>query len=460
MATGKAGWAEAETTPPLGLPMGGRGPRFTPGASVLDPLMSFATLLEDGQDNRTLWISVDVVSMDQTATYRLRQDLAGIVNVPFEAIVINCSHTHSGPMCGYEGYSTLRPKPKELQAYESDVHRKILKMAVEAQDQLQPVDIKLYRGESDIGINRRRRQASGDMGMGPNPGGTCNPDLWILEAKAAAGETAIIFNYGCHPVLVYGYAWDGISPDWPGVCRAKLKEELGEDTHAQFIQGLAGNVRPRVVADLEEGKFRKPTPDDPLSAGARLAGHIAGVLSGEGDSVDLDLKAAAGGFLGPKDQGKIPPLSHWQSLNPEGARDPLRSGSAASENELSRELGAYWTDRLESGIPPALSAPIEIGIIQLSYNHKIAWMAGEVLAEWMTHVRGWLNDPDLIVWGYCQDGRGYLPTEEMLHEGGYEVDRANTYSRTGPGPFAEGLNHAVRAEFERLGRGLGWGGVE
>jgi len=456
MATGKAGWAETETTPPLGLPMGGRGPRFTPGASVLDPLMSFATLLEDAQGNRTLWISVDVVSMDQTATYRLRQDLSGIINVPFEAIVINCSHTHSGPMCGYEGYSTLKPKPAELQNYENDVHQRILKMAVEAQDRLQSVDITLYRGESDIGINRRLRQESGQMGMGPNPDGTCNPDLWVLEAKTASGESALLFNYGCHPVLVYGYAWDGLSADWPGVCRGKLKEKLGANTHTQFIQGLAGNVRPRIVSDLEARKFRKPTPDDPLNAGTRLAGHILDALSGQGQIVDLNLKAAAGRFLGPKDQEKIPPLSHWQSLNPEGARDPLRSGSAASENELSRELGAYWTDRLESGIPPALAAPIEIGLIQLSEKHKIAWIAGEVLGEWMAHVRKWLNDEELIVWGYCQDGRGYLPTDEMLEEGGYEVDRANTYSKTGPGPFAAGLNAAVKAEFERLARGLGW----
>ena len=42
MSRSKAGWAQVEITPPLGLPMGGRGPDFTPGAKVLDPLLAQA----------------------------------------------------------------------------------------------------------------------------------------------------------------------------------------------------------------------------------------------------------------------------------------------------------------------------------------------------------------------------------------------------------------------------------
>ncbi len=38
----KAGWAHIDITPPLGLPMGGRGSRFTPGAEVIDPLLAQA----------------------------------------------------------------------------------------------------------------------------------------------------------------------------------------------------------------------------------------------------------------------------------------------------------------------------------------------------------------------------------------------------------------------------------
>ncbi len=453
MSVAKAGWSEVDTTPPPGLPMGGRGPRFTPGASILDPLKAQVFLLVDGSGSSTLWVSIDLVSVDQTAVHRLRLDLASVTGVAFDAIVVNLSHTHSGPMCGFEGYSTLTPKPAELQAYEDRIHQDILRAAAEALDHLRPVQISIHRGESAVGISRRRPAEGGTMAMGPNPHGACNPDLWVLEATALEGDDrAVLFNYGCHAVLVYGFAWDGISSDYPGVCRRELRDRLGTAAHAQFIQGLAGNVRPRIVADLQAGNFRTSTPEDPLSAGRELAADVLSLLDADGEPIQPALRTAAGWFLAPKDPSRVPPLEHWESLTAEGAADPLRSGSQSSEDELSRNLAEYWTHRLKSGIPPARAVSIGVGLIQLAEGHRIAWISGEVLAEWMGHLRTWLDDPKLNVWGYCQDGRGYLPVDEILHEGGYEVDRSNNYSKTGPGRFAVGLNDAARAAFLGLAR--------
>ncbi|MDP6037896.1 MAG: hypothetical protein QGG64_05050, partial [Candidatus Latescibacteria bacterium] len=94
--------------------------------------------------------------------------------------------------------------------------------------------------------------------------------------------------------------------------------------------------------------------------------------------------------------------------------------------------------------------PWAVGLIRLAEGHTIAWLANEVVAEWLPHLRTWLNDPNLIAWGYCQDGRNYMPTDELIPEGGYEVDRANTYTRSGPGPFRAGINEAVKETFRRL----------
>ncbi|MDA0747635.1 MAG: hypothetical protein O2954_14025 [bacterium] len=438
MPTAKASWATIETTPPLGLPMGGRGPRFTPGASVLDPLFAQALILEDAQKKRTLWISVDVVTMAHDFTDLLRYDLSALTTIPMDAIVINFSHTHSGPMLGYEGYSTLVPKPTELHAYESDLRRRILRIALEAMGNLKPVTVTLHRGTSEVGINRRRKSKSGEMGMGPNPEGSCNPDLWVLDLSGENGR-CVVFNYGCHPVIVYGYAWDGISADYPGVCRNRLKEKLGANTHCQFIQGLAGNVRPRVLADMEAGKFRKPKPEDPIAAGTQLSNDVIRALNNTGETLTLNLAAATGRFLAPRDQAKIPPLDHWQSL-------------CSVDDELSRNLGEYWTHRIKSGIPPVRTVPWYAGLIRLTPEHRIAWIAGEVLAEWLGHLRTWLNDENLIAWGYCQDGRGYLPTDELIPQGGYEVDRSSNYSTIGPGPFEPRLNEAVRDVFLSLAK--------
>ena len=429
----KAGWSQIEITPPLGLPMGGRGPRFTPGAEIIDPLLAQALVLEDSAGRRLLVISMDMIGMSYHATSELRFELMAATGIPFDAIVINASHTHSGPMTGFEGYATPVPKPRDMQAYERGLIQRTVNMVHEAIALLAPAEVHLSRGTSEIGINRRRRDAEGNMGMGPDPHGTYNRDLWVMEIKAGPRHH-VAFSYGCHPVLVYSFVWDGISADWPGVCRQHLETALGSQVQAQFIQGLAGNVRPRQVADLDRGIFRKPTTAaDHVAAGTQIAGDVLAALQ-HGQQVELDLAAVAGFALLPRDMDRVMPGEHWRSL-------------AAQDDELNRNIGAYWAERLEKGPPPVAVVPWNIGLMQLAPGEIIAWMAGEPLAEWLELVRHWLGNEKLSVWGYCQDGRCYIPTDEIIAQGGYEVIPSNTYNKSGPAPFAAGINEVAKRTF-------------
>jgi len=436
MVMAKAGWAQFDSTPTLGLPMGGRGPRFTLGADVLDPLVVQAVVIEDGKGYRTLWISMDMIGMSWQMTSRFRYELSSATGIPFEAIVINFSHTHSGPMSGFEGYATTAEKPKELEAYELGLLSRTVEIVLEAMKNLQPVMVRVCRGTSDIGINRRRVTADGTMGMGPNPDGYMNKDLWVLDLRAD-NSRCVLFNYGCHPVMVYGFAWDSISADFPGVCRNRLVERIGPHTHAQFIQGLAGNVRPRQLADLDTGTFRKSMPEDVVATGNQLADDVLAALNTEGESLVLDLNCVSGFVMAPRDQNAILPVSHWEML-------------ANREEELERNLGRYWVARFKSGVPPVRFLPWDVGLIQLAKGHLVAWLANEVFAEWLPYLRTWLDEPHLIAWGYCQDGRNYMPTDEILPQGGYEIDRANAYTKTGPGPFQVGINDAAKETFLTL----------
>lgn len=442
MTGNRAGWAQIDATPPLGLPMGGRGPRFTPGGEVLDPLAAQVVVLEDAKGARTLWMSIDMIGMTWHETSGFRHELSALTGIPFEAIVINFSHTHSGPMSGFVGYATTKEKPAELQAYEDDLIARCTRMTLEALDRMAEVTVTVGRGASEIGINRRLRGPDGTMGMGPNPDGFYNPDLWVMDLREVAGDgRCVLFNYGCHPVMVYGFAWDGISADWPGACRRHLTGKLGSETQAQFIQGLAGNVRPRCLAELDDGTFRKSTARDVTATGAEIGDDVLAAID-RGASVTLDLHAASTFAMAPRDTGNVPDLDHWDTL-------------AKSDQELDQNLGAYWGRRLRSGIPPVKVLPWAVGLMQVAPGHRIAWLANEVLAEWLPLLRHWTGDPNLVAWGYCQDGRNYMPTDDLIHEGGYEVDRANTYSKNGPGPVAVGINDAVRGAFDRLKRQIG-----
>ena len=128
-----------------------------------------------------LWVSMDMIGMSYHATAEFRYELMAATGIPFDAIVINASHTHSGPMTGFEGYATLQPKPEQMQVYETGLIAKTVLMAHEAIARLAPAKVSVHRGLSDIGINRRRRDPAGQMGMGPDPEGFYNRDLWLLD---------------------------------------------------------------------------------------------------------------------------------------------------------------------------------------------------------------------------------------------------------------------------------------
>jgi hypothetical protein len=54
-----------------------------------------------------------------------------------------------------------------------------------------------------------------------------------------------------------------------------------------------------------------------------------------------------------------------------------------------------------------------------------------------------------VPWGYCQEGIGYLPTTEMLPEGGYEVADSNRARLSSPAQHAPGIDQAVRESLLR-----------
>ena len=436
--TSRAGWAEVGITPPLGLPMGGRGPRFAPGTEVLDPLMLQALILEDSAGNRQLWVSLDLIGMDHGRAAVLRQTLAATTGAPYEAVVLNFAHVHSGPMTDFHKYPPMIQEPSLLAQYHQALARSVQRAAEQALVRMHAVSVTAHTGSSDVGINRRRRLPTGEMALAPNPDGFYNPDLWVLELQVDYGdERAIVFSYGCHPVIVYGFAWDGISADFPGAARAALRDQLGANVHCQSLQGLAGNVRPRVLADRDQGVFRKSRPEDVIQAGSELAHDVVEALQTPGEKLALSLRAAAGWMHPRFDADRVMPLSYWSEM-------------AARDDELSRNVGGYWGRRIGSGRPLPTMLPMEIGLLQLSEGHRIAFFNAEACAEWLPALRDWLDDPALTVLGYCQDVGTYLPTDALLPEGGYEAINASWYHQLGPAPFAAGIDDTVRRGFRAL----------
>jgi neutral ceramidase len=433
-----AGWASCDITPPLGIPLGGRGPRFTAADSILDPLFAQATVLQDASNRKLVLISVDLIELSRPQTDRIAFACACLLGCSPQDVIVNASHTHNGPMMGFARYATLRSMPAELDTYFNWLVDRLIRLVVEARATLTPVAIQWRMGQSNIGINRRRF-VDGEVKLAPNDQAPYDRSLWVLELRSTQSpdRRAILFSHACHPVMVYGFAWSSISAEWPGQARIALRQSLGQDVHCQFFQGMAGNIRPRIMADLEKGVFRKASHEDVITTGQNIARDIVSLIEKPGDSIDLKLASIISSFTVTRDEDAMPPASHWEArLN--------------AEDEAPREAARYWLHRMSpEGIPPYPTTPWPVGLIQISPNHLIVWMGGEPVAEWRDVISKALPGQSITAWGYTHDSNGYLVTDALLPEGGYEV-HGTWLSNQSPAPLKAGLDAAGAAAFRRM----------
>src|SRR5439155_21111533 len=92
-----AGWAEVEITPPLGIGLGGRGGDGTHASKVLDPLYAQVLILKDAKGTGFVLVSFDIVGITHELGDRIRTAIVHETGVSWNLVVLNCSHTHSGP---------------------------------------------------------------------------------------------------------------------------------------------------------------------------------------------------------------------------------------------------------------------------------------------------------------------------------------------------------------------------
>ena len=430
-----AGWSEVEITPPLGIALGGRGSPATLATKIIDPLYGQVLYLKDANGTGLVLVSLDLIGLPHSLSERIRKSIVYELGVDYNLVLLNCSHTHSGPYMGRETTAGVGPPPQIEMEYSEELLRKITLAARESGRMLCPVKAEVFTGKSQVGINRRGKNKQGKRGIIPDPTGPIAEEVWGMKLTPANGEApALIFSYGCHPVITYGFAYDGVSADFPGAARNTLRVRLGPKTHLQFLQGLAGNVRPRVLADLPNNRFRPSKPEDVQKAGADLANDVLAAVMGKTEPVQFNIAGASDRPFLPRDK---PP-----------ARE-IYERMAKEKTQYRRDVAAYWLARYDAGQGFAKGDPWPVGLVRLGENHWICYLAGEPCVEWGPLLRRWLAPRNVVCIGYTQETVAYLPTEALLPEGGYEVEESNYARANSPAKFAPGIEESIRKSLLR-----------
>ncbi len=408
----KAAVCEANITPPVGVWLAGFAGRSSGCIGIHDELHARALVLDDGLSLACI-VSMDLIALDFDLVEIIRDGVYRKVGIPPERLLLNCSHTHSGPAT-----RTFRTMGERDELYCNIMARKLVGAVQQAADMLEPVSLRWGRAPVQIGINRRERR-DGKTVIGQNPKGFVQPYVDVLRVDREDGNPlAVLFAYATHPVVLGGQnLW--VTADYPGAACDFLRR-VGTGT-PMFLQGCAGNINP-VHTGATFAHARKL--GEILGAAVVVASHLSDPV--EGVPVSGSLRTVQIPYV-------FPPLEEAQQHLRQAEEDLQRAeeeGAPLGVLMWRRDMVKWAQDLLlavEKQEPRTM--PFEIQHLRLGDVHLLAFPA-EMFVQYALDFERQSPHKPTITLGYSNGCWGYIPTAADYAIGGYEVDMAYRYYGT------------------------------
>ncbi|MCE5240256.1 neutral/alkaline non-lysosomal ceramidase N-terminal domain-containing protein [bacterium] len=420
----QAGVATVDITPPVGTPLAGFAARDHGSEGLHDPLYSKALVLDNGV-TRVCLITNDLLNLSADLVGRIREQIERETGLPGDHVMVNCSHTHSGPQLKDEGLAAV-------------VARQIAGGAVMAHAALQPARLGASRGPVQVGINRREMR-DGQMILGRNPEGPVAPYVDVVRVDDAEGRPlAILFAHAAHAVTRGGDSYL-ISADYPGRAQAVV-QQVHPGAVAMFAQGCSGNIN----CDAPERTW-----EDVRRLGTMLAGEVLKVR--EEIATTDEVKLAALHEPSSLPCQRLPQMAKIEAELADCERKLAEAEASGAENNtnMARAFRDTWVklkgmkERGEE-LPP-YDFPLQglrIGDV------AVLGLPGEVFVDYQLHANAVSPFRQTLTLG-CTNGSGaYIPTAAALDEGGYEVTFTPIW--WGRLPFAPEAETVLRDSIERL----------
>ena len=261
-----AGAAKTQITPAIGgLLQSGMTVTST---GVLDDLYSTAVVLDDGSTKVAL-VGNDLIYMEASLAAAIRARIAAQTGIPGDHVLLNASHTHSGP-----SISVLSPDPVDME-YRDWVIQRIADTVARADAALEPASLAIGEAEGLFAINRRK-VVDGTSSMLPNYEDTVDNRARVLRVDRLDGSVlAILFSVACHGT---GFDYRGnpvIGGDYISPAKDEIERSFATEGApiAVFLTGCGGNIRPRVLTP--DGDRFHPCSAAEIRAIGRGAGAVA-----------------------------------------------------------------------------------------------------------------------------------------------------------------------------------------
>lgn len=400
----RVGMAAADITPELGIWMSGYGGR-TVSEAHHDPLEVQALAIEGDNGVLAVVVGSDLLGFDYDQVAEIRGRITARCGVAGDAVLLNASHTHGGPVLINH---LVVEAPHIDPEYRERVSEAIVESAERAVAGLDEAEPHHAWGRCTVGINRRAPEPP--YGMKPNPRGFYDDTVGVLAfcRPGSRQPVALLFNASCHPTTL------GSQPvftaDWPGAARRAIDGYLGQAPASLFLQGSCGNIRPRTF-DLDGGGFRQGTVAEFERMGHACAHEVIRLLS--------DSLRPAGGDLTCR---RVPCELPLENLPTAADLARMRTGT----DKFQKALGEYAEQKWPDGKLPT-TLPYEAQLLTFGDEVSILALPGEVVSELGHAARHSVPRPTLFC-GYSNGLPCYVPTARIRRQGGYESGlRANDF---------------------------------
>lgn len=410
----RAGLASVDITPPAGLWMAGFAARKQPSQGVSLPLHAKALALEDAKGARAVIVTLDLLGLTEPVVQRIAGEVARRHGLSRERLVLCSSHTHSGPVVDDQlavAYDLAGAQWDAIRASTRRIESQVVDLVGQALRSPRPVRLRTGRSRAAFAANRRTAF----------PGGPTDHTVPVLLVESPEGERlAVLFGYACHNTTLTAdfVRYHG---DYAGVAQVEL-ERRHPGVLALFAAGCGAdsNPAPRGTIELVEqhGRALADAVDRALALSRRIGGDT--------------LRAA---FTNVTLEYAPPPA-------PEAWRTRLEDQNPYVRRHARLMLDAIARDGRVQAVEQAPLHVLRIGELTL-----IA-MGGEVVVDYALAIKR-AHGQDTWVSGYTDSVFGYLPSERVLREGGYEGGEAMLYFGR-PGPFADTVERTVLAGIEDL----------
>jgi neutral ceramidase len=229
-----AGVARVDITPPLGLPLRGWAARNARAKAAHEPLLAQALVLDDGPPGgQAAIVAIDLPHVGRGLTNEVRARVHASTGIPESAVLLNASHTHSGPPLDLGNGISWTPQDPEYARYAA-ILPELVAGAI-------------------YGAYHARRAARIASGSGRVPGVSVNrvvhenpvdDSVQVLRVDALDGSpVAVLGGFACHGTCMGGHVPDW-NADFAAPLRLAVERELPGSVECLFLQGCAGDIAP------------------------------------------------------------------------------------------------------------------------------------------------------------------------------------------------------------------------